>query len=361
MKIAIDVSQVVYGTGVSQYTKELVANLLEIDQRDQFIVYGGALRRMYDLRKYLTTIKERNVRKVSIPISPRMADFIWNRVHRLHIEKLIGQVDVLHTSDWAQPPSRAFRVTTVHDLAPLKFPKVTPKRIVDVHKQKLEWVRKECERIIVPSETTKKDLLELGFDKERIRVIPEGPGHATKPVGKELLELTKTKYNLHKPYLLSVGINQRKNTARIIEAFLKVKKDLPLELVLVGKPGTEVKIADGVRLLGYVPDSDMPALYTGASALVYPSLYEGFGIPILDAFATKTPVVTSDIGSMKEIGKGAAILVDPESVESVVKGIERAITNSNSYILKGMARVKDYSWKKMAKETLYVYNEALKN
>lgn len=361
MKIAIDVSQVVYGTGVSRYTENLVSNLLDIDTRNQYILFGGALRRMNDLRKYFQKVNGENVRKVSIPISPRMADFIWNRVHRLHIEKLIGKVDVFHSSDWAQAPSYGFRVTTVHDLAAFKFKKITPKRIIDVHTQKLEWVQRECERVIVPSQTIFLDLLELGFDKEKIRVIPEAVDDNYKPVGNELLELTRMKYNLKKNYLLAVGINQRKNTGRIVEAFLKIKKDVPIDLVLLGKPGTEIKIADGVHILGHVDESDMPALYSGASALVYPSLYEGFGLPILEAFACKTPVITSNVGSMKEIGLGAAVLVNPESVESIVKGIRKGLENSNYYVLKGLERVKVYSWRKTAKETLFVYNDASKN
>lgn len=361
MKIGIDVSQVVYGTGVSRYTKNLVEEMLLLDSEDRFILFGGALRRQSELREYLKSLKYLNARKVFAPMSPKMADFIWNRVHRLHIEKLIGKVDIFHSSDWTQPPSRAFKVTTVHDLAPLKYPKLTPARIVETHKQRLEWVRNEVDRIIVPSQSIMDDLVGMQFDKKKIRVIHEAADKKYKPQGKQLITLIKKKYSITTNYLFAVGTNPRKNNERILKAFNQLKKDIPLELVIVGARPNDWKDIDGVKILGHVPDDELPTLYSGASALVYPSLYEGFGLPILESFACKTPVVTSDRGSMAEIGKGAAVLVDPENVESIVKGITKVLTKRNDYILKGMKRVKEYSWKKAARETLEVYREALKN
>lgn len=361
MKIGIDVSQVVYGTGVSRYTKNLVENLLLIDGANTYTLFGGVLRRMPEMRKYFSSLNYSNTKKVIAPLSPRMADFIWNRVHRLHIEKIIGKVDVFHSSEWAQPPSYGYKVTTIHDLAPIKFPKLTPQRVIDTHKQKLEWVKKEVNAIIAVSETTKRDLEGLGFDGSRITVIPEAVEKTYRPASKEYMELMKVKFNIKKNYLLAVGVNQRKNTQRIIEAFKKIRKDVPLELFLIGNPGLPIKEQEGVRVFGHLPEHDMPAFYTGASALVYPSLYEGFGLPILESFACKTPVVTSNIGSMAEIGKGAAVLVEPESTDSILKGIRKVLTNRNEYVLKGMKRVKEYSWRKTARETLKVYEQALKN
>jgi glycosyltransferase involved in cell wall biosynthesis len=361
MKIGIDVSQVVYGTGVSRYTKNLVEELLLLDNADKFVLFGGALRRQSEMREYLRSLKSSNTRKVFVPMSPRMADFIWNRVHRLHIEKLIGKVDVFHSSDWTQPPTRAFNVTTIHDLAPIKYPKLTPARIVETHKQRLEWVRKEVDRIIVPSQSIMNDLIAMKFEKHKIRVIHEAADKIYKPQGKQLIDLIKKKYSITTNYLFVVGTNLRKNNERILKAFKQLKKDVPLELVIIGNRPHDWKDVEGVKVLGHVPDDELPTLYSGASALVYPSLYEGFGLPILESFACKTPVVTSNVGSMAEIGKGAAVLVDPESVEAIVKGIKKVLLNRNDYILKGMKRVKEYSWKKAARETLEVYRESIQN
>lgn len=361
MKIGIDVSQIVYGTGVSRYTKNLVEHVLDIDQKNQYVIYGGALRRMPDLRSFLNSIHAKNTKRQAIPISPMMADFFWNRVHRLHIEKLIGKVDVLHTSDWAEPPSRAFKVTTVHDLAPILYPQFTPSKIVDVHTQRLEWVKKESDRIIVPSKAIQTDLIEMGFDANKIRVIPEAPDNIFIPSTKDQIKQVKQKYGIQKNYLLAVGVNPRKNLQRTIDAFRKLNTEKLFELVVVGHPTMQFEFKEGIHVPGHIEDKDMPTVYSGAQALIYPSLYEGFGLPILEAMACKTPVVTSDVGSMKEIGENVAVLVDPESTDSIVKGIRKALTERNDYILKGMKRVKEFSWRKTAEETLKVYGETMEN
>jgi glycosyltransferase involved in cell wall biosynthesis len=306
MKIGIDVSQVVYGTGVSRYTSNLVKNLLELNHEDQFVLFGGSLRKMDTLRSYYREITAKNVKKILAPISPSMADFIWNRVHRFKIEKVIGNIDIFHTSDWTEPPTKALKVTTVHDLAPIKFPKLTAKRIVEVHTQKLEWVKKESRAIFVPSETIKNDLIQLDFNGDIIYITPEAADYSI--ASRVEVDKTKKKYGIRKNYLLSVGVGYRKNTDRILEAYKEIKKDIDLELVLVGNSGN-YKSDEGVIVTGFVSDNELSALYTGADVLVYPSMYEGFGIPILDAFNCKIPVVTSNVGSMREIGEGAAVWV----------------------------------------------------
>src|SRR5260221_9746647 len=125
VKVAIDITQIIYGTGASVYTRELVTNLLKIDTENQYILFGGSLRRREELRKYTKNV---------LLLSPTLADLVWNKLHVIGIERFIGKVDVLHSSDWTQPPTRAFKVTTVHDLSPVKFQKETPRKIVEVHK-----------------------------------------------------------------------------------------------------------------------------------------------------------------------------------------------------------------------------------
>ena len=334
MKIAIDISQSIYGTGVSWYTRSLVENLLTLDDQNEYLLFGGSLRRLDELRKF--------AKGKYYPIPPSLADLIWNRLHVLPIENLIGEVDVFHSSDWTQPPSKAFKVTTVHDLAPLKFPKETPRMVVEVHTRRLKWVKKEVNRIIVPSLAVKKELIEEGFNKERIRVIYEAPRKIFKPTNKRVLK---------EDYLLAIGVGGRKNTKRIIKAAKGFK------LVVVGRKHEEVVSQEGVEYVGVISDEKLAALYSGARALVYPSLYEGFGLPILEAFACDCPVVTSYTGSMAEIAGGAAILVDPEDVSSIAQGIVRAVSKRRYYVSKGQKRAKDFSWKRAAEETLKVYNE----
>src|SRR3989344_3402437 len=173
MKIAIDISSIVYGTGVSIYTRNLVTNLIKEDIQNDYILFGGSLRRMRDLRIFLNTLKKYSFQGKIFPIPPTLADIFWNKLHVLPIEKLIGRNDIFHSSDWTQPPSNAFKVTTIHDLVPLLFPKLTHSRIVDVHKRRLARVKKYADWIIAPSNQTKGDLINSGFSKDKISVIPE--------------------------------------------------------------------------------------------------------------------------------------------------------------------------------------------
>ncbi len=358
MKIAIDVTQVVYGSGVSVYTKELVKALLALDKENQYILFGGALRRKADLTKFLSSLKG-NFKTVKLPFPPRFADLVWNKLEAFPVELFLGKIDVFHSSDWTQPPSSAFKVTTIHDLVPIKYPKLSHPRVVSTHTKRLEIVRKKVDRIIVPSNETFDDLVSMGFRKDRLRCIPEAPNSFAKKAKAEEVTKVLEKFNVKKPFLLGIGINPRKNTEKIIEAYKKLKKHHELELVLVGYPYSELKFSEGIIATGHVTDDELSALYTAAQALVYPSLYEGFGLPILDAFACGTPVVTSDSGSMKEIAMGAAVLVNPLSTLSIKEGIEKAFEEASLLTQKGKTRVKSYTWHKTAISTLSVYKEHL--
>lgn len=351
MKIAIDLSQIIYGTGVSHYRENLVRNLLKIDIKNEYLLYAGSFRRKKDILSYFPQTKV-------FPIPPTLANIIWNKLHILPIEKLIGKVDLIHTSDWAEPPSIFPKVTTIHDLVPLKFPKVTPKIIVETHKNRLKWVAKESKRIIVPSLTTKNDLIELGFDEKIIRVIYEA-ANLEKATNGEIIKI-KSKYKIHDDYLIAIGTNPRKNIERIINAYNLSKSGKNLKLLVVGeKKGTKHEDQRGVRFLGFVPDPDLGPLLTGSKALIFPSIYEGFGAPILDAFNCEVPVVTSNLGSMKEISGDASIPVDPYDVNSIADGITKALETPKTLIAKGLARVKSFSWQKCAEETLKVYKEVV--
>jgi len=358
MKIAIDVSSVIYGTGVSVYTKNLVENLLKIDKENEYILFGGSLRRSGEIKEWLTTFKGQAF-KASFEgrvflIPPTISDIIWNRFHVLPIEKLIGKIDVFHSSDWTQPPSGAFEVTTIHDLVPLKYPKLSHSKIIAVHKRRFKYIKKEVDKIIVPSQTTKDDLAKLGIKEDKITVIPEAPDSIYKPTKVKEINALKKRLRIGSRYVLAVGITPRKNLERTIEAFEKVKSG-GMKLAVVGEPKTKIYEKRGVIYLGYISKKEMPTLYSGAEVLVYPSLYEGFGLPILEAFTCKVPVVTSNMGSMKEVAGKATVLVDPYSVDSIAKGIEKAIGNRKDLVKKGLTRVKYFSWEKTAEMTLEVY------
>lgn len=359
MKIAIDISPVVYGTGVSVYTENLARNLLLVDKVNEYVLFGGSLRRAGELREFVSSLKGHNLQDKIFPIPPTLAAMFWNKVHLVPIELFIGKIDVFHSSDWTQPPSGAFKVTTVHDLAPIKLPRFTHHKIVTVHKQRLNWVVKEVDRVIVPSQSTKADLADYGVNKDKIRVIPEAPSPIFKPAKKDEIERLKKKYQIFGKYLLAVGVNPRKNTKRIIDAFHLTKAGEDIKLVLVGESAfMEKKEERDIRIVGHVRAEEMPIFYSGAETLVYPSIYEGFGLPILEAFACGCPVVTSNVSSLPEVAGDAAILVDPYDVGSIVDGTKQALRNKKTLASKGFARVKEFNWTNVAKRTLDVYKES---
>jgi glycosyltransferase involved in cell wall biosynthesis len=355
MKIAIDISQIVYGTGVSIYTQEIVRHLLQIDRENNYLLFGGSLRRKDELERFSSSLIDKHETKI-VSLSPTMLDFVWNKFHVWNIEKMVGTIDVYHASDWTEAPSNAFKVTTIHDLAPIKFSSETPKRIVEVHKRRLYWVLKEVDRIITPTNFIRDELVQFGADPSKIRVIYEAAGENYKKADEKAIDEVKRKFSIRENYILAVGTGKRKNTERIIEAFEKSKKNFKLVIVGGGKIDFDTR---GIIRTGYISDPDLVALYSGASALVYPSLYEGFGLPILQAYSCECPVVTSNIGSMKEVAGGAAILVDPNDTNSIAAGIDKAVANPKSLGRAGLKRAKEFSWGRAAKETLEVYKESL--
>lgn len=355
MKITIDASQIVYETGVSVYTKNLIKSLLKIDKANTYQIIGGSLRRLGELGDKIDALVEnsKNGYKTTFPFAPAVSEFIFNRMG-LDIDPLIGKPDVFHSSDWTQPKTGAYAVTTIHDLVPFLYPKLVHPKIRSVHIRRMERVKSYVDKIIVPSLTTRGDLVNLGVKEDRIVVIPEAVDNdLKKPSVKDVLK-TQKKYRISDKYLLSVGTSPRKNIDRIITAFERVRTEKPCKLVIVGEVKRHLSVRN-VMFLGHIPTSDMAKIYCGAEALVYPSLYEGFGLPVLEAYALGVPVLTSNIGSLKEVGTDAAMLVDPYDIDSITQGINELLLKRNEYIKKGKEAVKKYSWDETAKKTLEVY------
>lgn len=362
MKIAIDVTQVIYGTGVSVYTRNLVSHLVKLYPQDEFILFGGSLRRIKDLKTFSNRLRATSK---FFPLPPKFLDLLWNSFHVLPIEKLVGNADVVHTSDWAEPPSKLPKVTTVHDLIPLLYPQTTTLGVQRAHRKRLSWVCRESRAIIAVSLATKKDLeLELKIDPSRITVTPEGVEGFYSPQPPSMIELIKKKYDLRGEYLFCLStLEPRKNQARLIKAFQLVREKYPsLQLVLGGRTGWgDINTqSQGVVLAGFIPDADLPALYSGCLAYVLPSLYEGFSLSHLQAMACGASVVGSNTSSMPEVIGHAGVLVDPESVESIAVGIIKAIQNKAELGVKAIKRASIFSWEETAKITHQVYESISK-
>ncbi len=379
MIIGIDISQIVYGTGVSVYTQKLVEKLIKIDSENKYLLFAASLRQKKFFSSYYATLccNDPKVKLKLFPFPPMLLDFLWNRVHFLPIENLIGRVDVFHSSDWTQPPVKGFKVSTVHDLSFIHYPHSFPKKIINVHKRRLSWVKKEVDIVIADSKATKKDLVKLlGFEEGKIRVVYLGINKTQKSKIKtqDMIKILKRKFKISDKYLLYIGtLEPRKNLVRLIEAFysaLKQYNNPKINLVISGKKGwMYTEIFNKVKQLGleqkaiftdYISEDEKTVLLQNAKCFVYPSLYEGFGLPVLEAMAAGCPVITSNISSLPEVAGQAALLVDPTNVAEIGKAIKLILSNNsfaNKLREKGLMQARNFSWEKTAKNTLEIYKE----
>lgn len=363
MKIAIDISQVIYGTGVSVYTKNLVTTLIKNYPDTEFFLFGGSLRRQGDLKKFINRLKANG--KI-FPIPPTFFDFLWNSFHVLPVEKLIGNVDLVHTSDWAEPPSKLPKVTTVHDLIPFKYPQTVAAHVRAAHRKRLAWVVKESDLILAVSKSTKNDLIDrFKINEDRVIVTYEGVEDIFCPQTPDAIKRVREKYNLGPYYLFSLStLEPRKNQHRLIKAFSLIKQEAPkLKLLIGGRSGWGEglpKVKD-VLMPGFIPDADLPALYAGSLSYVLPSLYEGFSLSHLQAMACGAPVVASNVSSMPEVVGKAGILVNPEDEKDIAAGIIKSINQSKELSQKARERSKLFTWDETAHLTHKAYIKAIKN
>ncbi|MFC1711441.1 glycosyltransferase family 4 protein [Patescibacteria group bacterium] len=371
MKIAIDASQILFGTGVSFYTSNLLKGLSAIDKKNEYIVFASSLRGNRVLKGLISSLSlTSNFKSKIYTLPPTYFETFWNRLHIGNIERFVGNIDVFHSSDWTQPPVKQAKiVTTIHDLAVFKYPKFFPSRIIANQKLKLKWVKKEADAIIAVSNSTKKDIVKyLDINAKKIHVIHEAvPIEHKLNATNDLILKLKKKYSLTN-YILFVGtIEPRKNLKNVIKAFKEITNKYPkVKLVVVGKSGwkknmsgldTE-KIEPKIKFLGNVDDKELALLYAGAKCFVYPSFYEGFGLPLLEAMNYGCPVITSKTSSLKEVAGKAALFANPKNHSEIAKNLKLVLNSKKireKLVEEGKKQAAKFSWQKTAKQTLEVY------
>lgn len=360
MKIGLDVSQMVYhGHGVGRYSLELTRALLLRNQFD-YVCYAGALRRRGELlmRSHNKPWSKATWRLPLIP--PRLANLLFNYTS-VPIESFTGPLDLFHASDWTQPASRCPAVTTVHDLVFRLYPETVNHRVLAAQTKRLDRVVKHNAFVIADSLSTKRDLEKLyHIDAKQITVIYPGISERFTQAKKSEIDQVKTKYNLPDQYILTLGTKEpRKNLTRL----LKAVQNLDLPLVITGRRGWGEGLPANTRVFetGYIDDADLPALYSGASVFAYPSLYEGFGFPVLEAMACGVPVVTSNVSSLPEVAGSAGILVDPNSTESIKNGVHTARKNRTKLVNLGLKQAGKFTWDKCAEAVEQVYQRIYAN
>jgi len=359
MRIGIEITAAVrQGGGIGRYVREMIRALAQGDAANRYQLFFAS------------------PNPVPFPLSPLPSNFstrhlpfhdiwlarLWHRAQvPIHVEWITGAIDLYHAPDFVLPPTRARSLLTVHDLSFARDPDSAAPTLRAYLNKVVPRSVKRATHIIAVSQATKNDLIELyNTPQEKISVIYEGVDEKFKPTD----DKTKIeKYGVGaKPYILSVStIQPRKNFKRLIQAFAQLPKDF--ELIIAGGKGwlyddifaEAEKFKGRVRFLGFVPDDDLPALYSHAAMFAYPSLYEGFGLPLLEAMACGTPTLTSNVSCLPEVAAEAAVTASPYDVDSIAEGLRHTLANRSELIKKGFARASQFKWESAARQLIDLY------
>jgi glycosyl transferase family 1/glycosyl transferase family 4 len=262
----------------------------------------------------------------------------WSKLGRPPAERFVGGFDVLHFTDWMYPPQRGgVRATMIHDLGPLKYPEKLHPRTVSMHTANAEQARR-CDIVFANSAFTANDVVDtLGIPRERIRVAYPGVRRAFTPEGE--------RHDAGRPYAFTTATaDWRKNFETLRAAW----RDLDADLALVA-------LAD----LGYVSSAELPTLYRGASVFVYPSRFEGFGIPVIEAMACGVPCVVSSHPSLDEAAGDAAVRADPDDADSLAAAVREALSRQDDLVERGLVQARRFTWLETGRAHLQGYAETL--
>ena len=369
MKVGIitDALNRTYLSGIGVYTYNLILHLQKIiNHKNREIILID-----YKKHNYFNDI-ENFIVKNPFGKNP----YLWYLYLEIYFQiKNDTSLDIIHNVRQV-PTLFKFKqkyVITVHDITPLLFPYQYRKEVYLINKLMLPRTLRMADKIISVSYHTKRDLIKyLKIPKDKIEVIYHGVDEDYKPLPEKEVEMIKKKYNITTPFILYVGsLKPLKNIPTLIKAYYKLRKQgLEYKLVITGKKRwkyreifkliNKLNLQKDVIFTGYVPREDLPALYNAADLFVSPSLYEGFGLPPLEAMACGTPVITSNTSSLPEVVGDAGIMVDPYDVDGLAKAMYEVLTNDGlreELRKRGLKRAKLFNWKKCAEEHLKVYEE----
>ncbi|MDR3582749.1 MAG: glycosyltransferase family 1 protein [Candidatus Pacebacteria bacterium] len=384
MKIAIDVRCLTDGrrTGVEEYTLSLLENIFEIDRKNKYVLFLNAWKEpRFD---FSTLEKYPNVKLKRLRIPNKLLNFSFWYQDWPKINRLVGGADIVFSPNiiFGAVSKYVKHVTTIHDLSFERYP--------EYFSQKRRWwhifinARKICRqanRIIAVSESTKKDVVSLyGIDPQKIAVIPSAVSDKFRIINRNDAKLVKVKekYNLPYKFILFLGtIEPRKNIVGLVRAFSAFQKfarenkkdDLQkYKLVIAGSSGwknegifqeiNNSESKDDIQVINFVDDEDKPYIYNLASLFVYPSFFEGFGFPPLEAMKCGVPVIASNNSSLPEIVGNAGILIDPDKPEEIFRAMREVLSSRElqlELIKKGFEKADQFAWKKTAQKTLEIF------
>ena len=375
MRIAIDYSAAVnQKAGVGRLVRNQVLALAEVDSDNEYrLIYARP-----NLGSTPQFPRARNFVRREVRLRERWLTILWHRAKMpVPADWFSGPVDVFHSPDFVLPPLRHARgILTVHDLAFLMRPECAHPRLRVYLEEVVPRSVRRADFIIADSENTRNDLVVLlGVPPTSIAVVPGGVEERFAPITDATTSSRVRRYLGigDARFILAIGmLEPRKNLNRLMDAFADLKKrpGVPsdLKLVLAGGKGwlfdgifehhAASPVRDDITFPGFIPDELLPGLYACADVFAFPSLYEGFGLPILEAMACGTPVVASRASCLPEVAEGAAVLIDPTNVESLADGLYRTLTEADlraDLIARGRERAAQYTWRAAALRLLDVY------
>jgi glycosyltransferase involved in cell wall biosynthesis len=374
LRVAIDYTPAYeQGGGIGRYVRELVAALALLDRESEYrlFVAGAVHSSLSDFSGNFSWFPTR--------VSSVWLSRLWHRLRiPIPVQIFVGWVDLYHATDFVLPPlfSWTKSIVTVHDLSFVRVPgAASPALRAYLDRVVPDSVRR-ASYVLADSEATRRDVLEVyGVESGRVGVLYSGVDFR---FGFSVLDLTiRNFYRLpERPYVFTVGtIQPRKNYSRLIQALAILRsRNYDLSLVIAGGHGwledpiyetiRETGMSDFVHFIGFASDDDLPALYSGAACVAFPSLYEGFGFPVLEGMACGTPVVTSNVSSLPEVAGDAALMVDPYDVEEIAHAIQRVLddeTLRQTMIERGFAQARRFTWERSARQLLEIYSRVLGN
>jgi glycosyltransferase involved in cell wall biosynthesis len=355
--------------GIGTYIRNLVRHMARLDRTTEYvlIVQPADIEIAADLGENFRTVPD------------------WSRNYSVREQFTVPldlrreRIDLFHAPHYVLPPLTPCKsVVTIHDCIHLRFPQYLPNRLAYVYARSSLWMATHrAARVLTVSETSKRDILRyFNVPEKKIDVIynaiDERLGEA--PTAAEV-DQVRERYQLNDPFILYAGnIKPHKNLERLIEAFHRMRRG-PLEHIKLLIIGDEIskyatlrrtvhrlKLHKHVRFFGFVPDKTLASLYRLASVFVFPSLYEGFGLPPLEAMAAGTPVITSNVSSLPEVVGEAAILIDPYDLDAIADAMRRVLTDEALRLdlrTRGLARVKEFSWDRSISRVREIYGEVL--
>lgn len=377
IRIGIDVtSAVAQGAGIGRYTRELVQALVRLDSKPSYCLFSARAPKLTVVADPLPEAP--NVEYRETWLSEKWLYRMWYRLHLpISVQRFTGEIDVFHSPDFVLPPVGDIpSVLTIHDLSFIHYPEAFTPSLLKYLNNVVPSSVARVNHVLADSLATKNDLIDIWqVPNEKVTVVYSGVNSSFRPVtDKERIDHLRKKYELgDNPYILSVGTLQpRKNYEMLMRAFKPVADSYDHQLIIAGGHGwmyeqiqkeiDQQGLGQRIRLIGFVEDQDLPALYSQASLFVFPSLYEGFGIPVLEAMACGVPAISSDSSSLPEVAGDAGLLISPVNQELWSKSIIQLLNDSarrTKMVAAGYLQARKFSWRKAAEQVLDTYHMLL--